>query len=499
MKGAPTFDLALSILREAIMTADLLPAAYAHYRPLLADGLCMFLRHLSARRLHSIFAEQNRLPPASAVPARIVALLRHSPALHKLGQVVAHDRRLNLEFRKRLQELESTEPRTPVATMQRLFAGELKAWKKAGIELGPEVLAEGSVAVIVPFTWRESATRGRHEGVFKLLKPGVEKLLEEDLASLGRLGDFLDDDCRRYHLPELDYRDTFDTVRELLLHEVRLDEEQRHLAEATEFYAPANSVVVPALLPFCSARMTAMQRLHGQKISDPGLPRTLSRPGLARTAAEALIAQPLFGSRPAALFHADPHAGNLLATADGRLGILDWSLTGRLRKGERTDLMQLMLGTLSWDVEKMARAVMSLAQKPPDEAAVASVLHSSLGELRQGSFPGVAWLTRLLDALAVRAQVRFGSDLLLFRKSLLTLEGVLADLMQTEAAGCAVFDEAVMRTFVERWGAEWLERFRAPFSSRHFGTHVSNADLFWFLWSRPMALTRWCWEREPHL
>src|SRR5439155_13465860 len=124
-----------------------------------------------------------------------------------------------------------------------------------------------SVAVVMPFDFQRSATRraGRMPcaGVFKLLKPGIEDLLAEDLAIWGKLGEFLDQDCARYHLPKLDYAETFELVRDLLAHEVRLDEEQKHLAEAAAEYASLPSVAIPKLLPFGSRRLPAMERLQG--------------------------------------------------------------------------------------------------------------------------------------------------------------------------------------------------------------------------------------------
>src|ERR1700757_4505312 len=141
------FGPALAVMREAIARADLLPAAYARYRPLLADAVCFFLERLSPARLRRIVTEQRGLPASAPTAQRFVALLRHVPALHKLGQVVARDRRLNPGFRRRLQQLESLKPRIPAAEVVGLLDREFKGWRKAGIQLGQAPLAEGSVAV----------------------------------------------------------------------------------------------------------------------------------------------------------------------------------------------------------------------------------------------------------------------------------------------------------------------------------------------------------------
>jgi ubiquinone biosynthesis protein len=524
VKSALEFGPALSFLRERIATSDLLPGGYARYRPLLADGLVFFLERLSAARLRRIFAEQMRLGPSVSTAERIVILLHHVPALHKLGQVLARDRRLHPDFRQRLQRLESLPPRIPPAEVIALLQHEFPNWRKAGIKLAPEPLAEGSVAVILPFTCPSGCLRPRprrrrrnrnvrpntppffdydyeaededgkektpQSGVFKLLKPGIQTLLEQDLEVLGLVGDFLDEDRGRYHLPALDYRDTFETIRQLLLHEVRLDQEQQNLAEAAKNYSGVESVQIPALLPFCTPRLTAMTRLYGHKLTTGFGPEAPSRRALALTAAEALIARPLFSPQPAALFHADPHAGNLLMTLEGRLGILDWSLTARLHKQDRVQLLQLVLGALTLDVEQMEAAVVRLAAGA--RGGFRQVLEDSLRPIRRGLFPGILWLANLLEDLMVPARLHFNADLLLFRKSLLTLEGVLADLTgEDDTAQRQLLDQALFTTLLRQWQAEWPARVLAPWQTRSFATHLSTQDLLRCCWSAPATFWRW--------
>src|SRR2546423_1540436 len=96
-------------------------------------------------------------------------------------------------------------------------------------ELGPEryavyraLLADASVAVVLPITWSDIGDPRRREGVLKLLRPGVEAKLAEELDVLAAVAQFLDERRASYDLPGFEYRDTFDTVRELLAHEVRL-------------------------------------------------------------------------------------------------------------------------------------------------------------------------------------------------------------------------------------------------------------------------------------
>jgi ubiquinone biosynthesis protein len=210
--------------------------------------------------------------------------------------------------------------------------------------------------------------------------------------------------------------------------------------------------------------------------------------GAAGVIADALIAQPLVSSQPAALFHADPHAGNLLLLPENRVGILDWSLTGRLSRRERVALVQLLIGGWTLDLGRMERAVEQLGSQSPTRSATTGVLQAALHALHWPGVPGVAWLRALLDRLVLRAGVRFKTNLLLFRKTLLTLEGVLADLCQDPEA---VLDAAVAAAFLNHWTAEWPAQILAPWSTRSLTTHLSTSDLFSLAWSGPATLTRW--------
>ena len=72
-------------------------------------------------------------------------------------------------------------------------------------------------------------------------------------------------DQRRVHyeIPAFQYRETFNTVRDLLHGETELLREQRNLRVAKKFFARSRDVKVPALLPFCAPRLTAMERIDG--------------------------------------------------------------------------------------------------------------------------------------------------------------------------------------------------------------------------------------------
>ena len=472
-----------SALAETFHLARLLPEPYAAYRPLLLEGLWFFLERLPPQRRTRILAEQLHLPPDASPARRLVALLRRCPTLHKLGQVVARDRRLAPELREHLQELESLAPTTSLGAIAALIQRE---WGQvAELEVASEALAEASVAVVVPFVWRDPGQSAPRQGVFKVLRPGIERRLHEELTIWSALGAFLEERCAIHNLPVLDYRQTFDSVRHLLANEVRLDREQAHLARAADFHADSPAVFIPRLLPFCTPRMTAMERVEGRKVTDPGTALHV-RQRLAATLTEALIAKP-FWSNPqsAAVFHADPHAGNLFLTADGRLAILDWALVVSLDKAQRVAVVQAVANALAQDEAGVCRALASLGQ-PSDETLLRDVVAAGLRRVRQGTFPGMNWLMGLLDRLGMAGAMRFSEELTLFRKTLLTLSGVIDDVADRSSV-----DTVLVLTGLRQCVRELAFRGMAPFDSRAFGSHLSTADGFRLWAGLPLTVVRY--------
>jgi ubiquinone biosynthesis protein len=433
---------------------------------------------------------QLALPVDATMAHRAVTLLRQCPTLHKLGQVVARDRRLPWDLRKRLQELESGSPDAATVS-EALAVVRAELGDRAEIKLRTQALAEGSVAVVIPFLWRPKRSKGSRRGVFKVLKTGVDETLAHELDVWSELGEYLDRRCAHYQIPRLDYRATFDNVRELLLSEVHLGQEQANLIRARRFYTGDPSVLVPELLPFCTPRLTAMERVDGDKVTFGGSSPEFGRERALKIA-ETLVARPFWSTESVPPVHGDPHAGNLFWTRDGRLALLDWSMTTSLEKSVRVQLVQVLIGAMTLDEPRICEALQVLAGTNPDETALRAVVSAAVGELRGGRFPGFEWTLRLLDQARFSARIALNEDLTVFRKALHSLDGVLNDLVPTGGSG-PVFDMALLRTGAGRFFSEFAHRPGAPFFTRKFGSHVSNADLVALWMIAPQVWAGACW------
>jgi ubiquinone biosynthesis protein len=452
--------------------SELLPDVYAHYRKPLKGALTLFLDGLPDRRQEAIAREQSMLPLTATASQRLVLLARNCPVLHKLGQTLARDRNLSAELRSHLQQLESLPPITPLEAVEAVLRQELGPIDRLGIRLMPPALAEASVAVVVPFR----LTRGtvHQDGVFKVLKPEIEEHLDQELNILAQVGSFLDQRCDDLKIPHLDYRDSFEKVREKLQCEVRLDKEQLNLSLARDIHKGDPRVHIPALFEFRTRRVTAMEQVTGKKVTECCLESPVDNRRIARLVIEALIARPIFSTASQASFHGDPHAGNLFSTGDRRLAILDWSLLGSLGEQERVSIMQILLGAMALRPERIVSALSGLSSSQSiDLPALKSVVNEWIGRTIHGQLPKFRWLIALLDEAVQKARLRFGADLMLFRKTIHMVEGVVEDIVGESR----LIDQVLLSEFLLHFSAEWPWRFFIPPDSHAFATRLSNMDL----------------------
>lgn len=467
-------------------TQQFIPETYAAYRPLIAEALRFFVDRLSAERRAEIVRAQCALPTDATPSARLVALMHCCPVLHKLGQVVARHRGLDAELRRALQELETFAPVYPFEEIRRIIDEELRrASIQEDVLIAQGAMAEASVAVVVPITWHRTPSGPPQRGVLKVKKPGIEDRLQEELAVLAELADHLDATREARELPPFDYRDTFDTVRDLVAGEVDLCQEQRNLTEALPRYSHRRDVWVPVLLPLSTPRMTAMEYIAGAKVTQVADRPAADRRRLARTIVDALIGDVVFCRDGETVFHADPHAGNLLSPDEmpaGSLAILDWSLTGRMAKRDHEAVARIFLAALLSDAASMASSIEQLSLSTPNEAGLRSSVEEALRGLRRGRLPGPAWLVELLDA-AARCGARFSGSMLLFRKALLTVEGVVADVCED-----TTLDALLVSKGLETLWSEWPRRVLSWPGSRDFATHVSNSELMGLFAAAPLAM-----------
>lgn len=467
--------------------AGIIPEAYREYRRIVHDGLLFFLSKLSPQRLMGIVANQTVMPDQSCGAERLLCLAKSSPTLHKLGQIIARNKHIDPEIRNWFVPLENGHYGTNPETIRLHIEQQIQAEKDwFSIRLGAGILSEASVGAVLPFCWRDPESGGNRKGVFKVLKPDVRELLSEERQVLEDLAAYFQLNARRYGLNEFNYVELFQNIRDALAEEMNLLGEQSHLWDAYQFYQDTSEVLIPELAPFSNHAVTAMSFLDGEKVTEARLPET-ARKTCAKRLFNSLILKPIFSRSASAIFHGDPHAGNILAAYDEKSGktsiaLVDWSLAGHLSKPQRIGILQLIQSVIKGGASLICRSIVGLATPDATQPVIGipSGLAAKVSELIGSPDYGRANLVhkafRLVD-IAARHGILFHSNLLLFRKSLFTLEGILNELdpnydiddMMVKYLAVLLIEE-----LPRRFGCLLFPGFDTP---ENFRSLMSNKDL----------------------
>jgi ubiquinone biosynthesis protein len=445
------------------------------------DAMLFMLSHLSTGRLAPKLVEQMDLPSDTAPEVRLLRLIAKVPGLQKLGQVLARNRHLRGSLRKALSELENGISDVSAGEIRAIILEELGPRLEAcAVEVDPCILCEASVSAVVRFTWYNPDLKRRERGVFKVMKPYIPACFAEDMELLARLAKHLGSRHRGSGSSQHVLSDTFNDVRRLLQHEVEFSREQATLLEASQFYSSVPGVRVPRLIqPLCTPIITAMTEQHGKKITNAvaRMP-AWRRVQVSRQIIETLVAAPLFAPQGDVMFHADPHAGNLLYDKrSGELVVLDWALTQHLSHDQRRHLALLFLMMSLRDPVGVSNAIEGLSQKGrrrklSQERVIREHVTRFIDQLPLTRLPGAVDAMNLLEDIAWKG-IRLQTQLLLFRKVLFTLDGILHDI----AAPDLTMESVIGRHILQSWLTD-LRTLGSPLSRRDWVLVQCSALLY---------------------
>jgi ubiquinone biosynthesis protein len=394
--------------------------------------------------------------------------------LHKICQMLARNPGLPAEARAALAPLESLPPEA--IPERAVSAAVALAWQaRPGLKLDPEnpKVARGSVADV--FRFRDRTSPG-HAIAFKTVRADSLPRIQNEADILMRMAK----DCSAVGLvagPNFAaalaeaLRDAAGALR----CEIDFVGEAANLRAARTFYQFNRRVCVPATIGIPIDRGIFMEFVEGVPLLDAPLDDK-SRRDAARLVLRRLILDPLFSGLPVSIFHADPHAGNLMVQmqkdAPFRLVLLDWSQAGRLVAPLRHALIALSLYCVTGD--------------DPSPDILRRLLESNRRSIRiplpQGTGDPLHAAFEIVQQLALQGHP-VPLSLLLLRKSFLTQDGITRQLdpefnawRETLAYASEVFaSEAMVRT----WSIQfpWLDRpdfYRSGLPTRTLAAHFAE-------------------------
>ncbi|MCZ6878608.1 MAG: AarF/UbiB family protein [Acidobacteria bacterium] len=428
----------LELLLHRSRVLEIIPEKARGWFPIIHDSLLFFLDRLGEERLLEKLLDQFSLPADAQRGEQVLQFVSGTPTLQKIGQIFARNPDVPPDLRDALQVLENSLSTTSRDELVELILQELgpETVEEYQISFSDQVLAEATVGAVLQF--RSLVFPGEttnREAVAKIIKPQAISALREELVIFDDLANYFAEYSDFYEIGTILLSDMFAEIREALSREIQVINEQENLAKAGAYYRHNSKVTVPELYPLSTARVTIMELIHGQKVSAafPGQPK--ARAKLARRLVDVLTLDVLLSSHEEALFHGDPHAGNVFhVLSEGkdpyRIALLDWGLSGVFPRQQRAKLMQLFLGIYLNDAKRLRNHMGGLIEgddweSPQEQEAIRIIVEETLREKGKGQVFDV--LGELMKKTAQRGfQIRFNIGL--FIKSQITVSGILSEL-----------------------------------------------------------------------
>jgi predicted unusual protein kinase regulating ubiquinone biosynthesis (AarF/ABC1/UbiB family) len=261
----------------------------------------------------------------------------------------------------------------------------------------------------------------------KVQRPDVAATLREDLDMLARLSGtvgIVSDAPRRYGFSEWvgEFRKTLSGELDYRREAENLETFARNLDDYPKIYVPK------PIWDYSAARVLTMEMVAGEKVTriselrriDPAEPLGELAADLIRAYLDQVFVH--------GVIHADPHPGNVLLTADGRLALLDLGMVAHVPPRMRDQLLKLLLAVVDGRGEQAAETFVHLSTRLEDfdEAGFSRETARLIAQYSSSPGSGHSEGRLLLELTRVGAAsgLRSPAELPLLGKTLLNLEAV---------------------------------------------------------------------------
>jgi ubiquinone biosynthesis protein len=242
-----------------------------------------------------------------------------------------------------LRKLQDDVSPFPIADVERVVREELGLTiEQAFLDFDERPIAAASIGQV----HRATLPNGS-DVVVKVQRPSAPRQIESDLRLMGSAAGFV-----RERVRQLDFVDTHELVDEFarsIRQELDYHQEARNAETFRRNFGGDERVVVPRVWwRYTTGRLLTLDRLEGKHVRDLDLDSwtDAERRDLAYRLTDAWMTM-IFRH---AFFHGDPHPANILHLDDGRLGLVDFGLAGRLTDADMARLTRLFVDAATENV-----------------------------------------------------------------------------------------------------------------------------------------------------
>lgn len=383
---------------------------------------------LSDPSFEGVFSEERFCDFVGEVTADLFDDL--GPIYGKAGQIALS--RLTPRWQKtasrlRLTRLYKDWPPMPLESVTGFLDQELPGWREE-FTLEAQPLGVASLAQV-----HAATDKAGREWVIKIIKPHAKTRLLESVAAIEQLV-ALGEPLAVTHVARRFLKET----SELCLgfrQELSLAREKETIERVTEKIGGKRqrTLIIPEVnAPFCTDNVLVVERFRGTALSDVVQGKVEIPPVLRQKLAKSMLSELLVQVFELGLFHADPHAGNLILMETGEVGLFDWGLSGELLESDRRHIAAILKAVLALDLERLIDALVQMGQDGGQKVGreeIRKELKTVVALIKAGredpaKKPSIHALFEACLKSASRLGIPIPEGLLMMAKSLITIEGL---------------------------------------------------------------------------
>ncbi len=386
-------------------------------------------RFISVGRRVLTFRKQPPLEHKKSAPERMRLVFEDlGPSFIKLGQVLScRPDMLPIEYAQELCKLTDSVSPFPFPEVKKTIEEDLGApITRIFAEFAPAPVAAASIAQVHRARLHDGA-----EVMVKVQRPNIELIIEKDISILRGLAELIE-----AHLAEMAVYNPRGIVEEFsrsIRRELDFFIEASNAAHMRKNFEKSDLLYIPQVFPeLSSKRVLVMEKLEGiridefERIEGAGFDRAeITKKGAA--AYFQMILQDGF-------FHADPHPGNIFVLSDGRLGLVDFGIMGRVTDENMQYFADTIVALVEHDFDKLAQEYVNIGFVPEETVDIERFQRELKEELAEFLEPYYSMTVKQIDfsayvdrltQLSIRHRLRMPQNLYLVNKALITMEGLL--------------------------------------------------------------------------
>ncbi|MDW7725528.1 MAG: AarF/ABC1/UbiB kinase family protein [Candidatus Methanoperedens sp.] len=356
-----------------------------------------------------------------------LALEELGPTFIKFGQILSTRRDLlSEEFIRELSKLQDSVPHYGFSEVEKLIKKELgKNIDDIFISFNPEPIASASIGQVHP-----AKIPDNRDVVVKVMRPGIEKIIETDLAILLSLARFAEK-----HIKESKIFNPVGMIEEfsrIIRQEIDYTHEARNADRFFLNFKGSTTVRIPEIFwNYSTKRVLAMEYLEGIKISDI---HQLEASGFDKK----IISNNFVNAYLKMIFednfyHADPHPGNIFVADDGKIIFLDFGMTGYIDPVLKENLINLIIAMQQNDIDSFIESLTEMGVVV-DVETQANLLRYRLEDIINRYYSldvkfidPIMFLKDIIDVV-IKSNGKIPTNIMLLSKSLIIMDELSREL-----------------------------------------------------------------------